>query len=67
MQIVERMIFDNGGYQVRVGKDKVFVDICKDGKYFSKEKSVVEFYAWKLKKHCNELNNEIKEFMEVIK
>lgn len=59
MVIVERRIFDNGGYQVRVCKDKVFVDVSRDGKCFSKEKTIIEFYTWKLKKHCKELIDEI--------
>jgi len=64
MLIAEMKVFDNGGYQLRVCKDKIFLDICKDGKCFSKEKSIVEFYAWMLKKKCNKLNSEIEEFLE---
>jgi len=59
MIIVERQVFDNGGYQIRMDNNKIIFDVCKDGRCFSKEKSIVEFYAWKLKRQCRLLIKEI--------
>lgn len=65
MEIVEQQIFDNGGYQIRMGKDKIILDVCRDGKCFSKEKSVIEFYSYLLKKKCFFLCNEIRELIKI--
>ena len=61
MKIVERQIFENGGYQIRMDDQKVIVDVCKDGKCFSKEKTLIEFYSWKLREQCRLLEKEIEE------
>lgn len=65
MEIVERQIFENGGCQIRMDKDRIIMDVCRDGKCFSKEKSVVEFYSYMLKKKCGILCQEIRELIKM--
>jgi hypothetical protein len=65
MRVVEQQIFDNGGYQFRMDKDNIILDVCINGKCFSKEKSVIEFYSYLLKKKCFFLCQEIRELIKI--
>lgn len=61
--IIERKTYDNGGYQIRLGENKILIDICKDNKFMTKEKPIIEYYAWLLSNACKELVEEVGKYI----
>jgi len=64
VELIERQVFENGGYQIRVSDNKVILDVCKDGKCFSMEKPIIEFYSYKLKKECERITAKINKMIK---